>query len=97
MLRAPRQRAEVEKRYAADPQMMTRNASRFKDIRRWSLLGSAEYGTFPRCLSGRTTTRGRQQAIYTLPVESIETRWAQTDALAATMPVSTRSSIASAK
>ena len=82
VLRAPAERAEVEKRYAADPQMMTRNATRFKDIRRWSLLGSAEYGTF-RIVFLVYEDAQSQQAIYTLPIRKVETRWAQTDALAA--------------
>lgn len=81
-LRAPAERAEVEKRYAGDPQMMTRNAARFKDIRRWSLLGWAEYGAF-RIVFLVYEDAQAQQSIYTLPIRRVETRWAQTDALAA--------------
>jgi hypothetical protein len=80
-LRAPAERAEVEKRYASDPQMMTRNAARFKEIRRWSLLGWAEYGAF-RIVFLVFEDAQAQQNIYTLPIRRVEARWGQTDALA---------------
>jgi hypothetical protein len=81
-LRAPAERAEVEKRYGADPQMMARSAARFKETRKWSLVGWADYGAFRIVFLVYEDAQSRQ-AIYTLPLRRVEPRWAQTDALAA--------------
>lgn len=81
-LRAPAERAEVEKRYGGDPSMMARNTTRFNAVRKWGLLGWAEYGTFRIVFLTRDDTQSNAP-IYTLPLRRVENRWAQTDALAA--------------
>ena len=79
-LRAPAERADVQKRWA-DPAMMQRNAARFNQVRRWSVLGWAEYG------AARVVFLVKEDAssdpIYPLAIKRVENRWAQTDMFAA--------------
>ena len=79
-LRATAERPDVERRFR-DPQLMTRNASRFNAVRKWGLLGWAEYGAFRIVFLTRDDEQS-QSSIYTLPLRREGARWAQTDALA---------------
>ena len=72
--------ANLQKRYA-DPAMMQRNASRFKAVQKWSLLGWAEYGDIRVVFLAKEDTS--PSPTYALPIKRVEGRWAQTDALAA--------------
>ncbi len=78
-LRAPDERAELQKRYA-DPAMMQRNMTRFNAVRKWSLLGWAEYG--PVRVVFLVKEDQSPSPIYPLPIRRVEGRWAQTDVLA---------------
>ena len=79
-LRAPDERADVQKRYA-DPAMMQRNSSRFNQVRRWSLIGWAEYG--PARVVFLRKEDQTSDPVYVLTIRKVEGRWAQTDILAA--------------
>ena len=79
-LRAPNERADFQKRYA-DPEMMKRNAARFNQVSKWSLLGWAEYGAVRVVFLVKQDTT--PEPIYTLTIRKAEGRWTQTDALAA--------------
>jgi len=76
-LRAPAERADVERRLR---QALSLNTSRFNAVRKWSLLGWADYGTFRIVLLVRE--QDGPPAIYTLPLQRVGSHWAQTDALA---------------
>jgi hypothetical protein len=80
-LRAPTERADVQSRYK-DPSLMARNVSRFNAVRKWGLLGWANYGTFRIVFLTRDDERS-QSVIYTLPLKQVDGKWMQTDALAA--------------
>jgi hypothetical protein len=79
-LRAANERADFQKRYA-DPQMMLRNAARFNQVRKWSLLGWAEYGSVRVVLLVKEDST--PDPIFTLTVRKVDGRWTQTDVLAA--------------
>jgi hypothetical protein len=79
-LRAPDERADVQKRLA-DPQVVARNTTRFNDVRKWSLLGWAEYGAVRVVFLVKDDQSSTP--IYTLPIKRVSGRWTQTDALAA--------------
>lgn len=79
-LRNPAERADVERRLR-EGQLLSRNATQFKAIRKWSLLGWAEYGTYRIVLLAREQD-GAATNTYTLPLLRVGSRWAQTDALA---------------
>ena len=79
-LRAADERADLQKRYA-DPAMMQRNATRFNQVRKWSLLGWAEYG--PARVVFLEKQDQTSDPIYVLTIRKVEGRWAQTDVLAA--------------
>jgi len=79
-LRAPDERADVQKRYA-DPAMLQRNATRFNQVRRWSLLGWAEYG--PARVVFLAKEDQTSDPVYVLTIRKVDGRWAQTDILAA--------------
>jgi hypothetical protein len=79
-VRAPEERATLQRRLT-DPQVIARNTSRFNTIRRWSLLGWAEYG--PVRIVFLVKEDDTPNRIYTLPIKHVEGgRWAQTDVLA---------------
>lgn len=77
-LRAPQERSELQKRYA-DPSMIQRNAARFNAVRKWSLLGWAEYGSIRVVFLVKDDQSS--SPIYTLPIKRVEGHWAQTDAV----------------
>lgn len=79
-LRAPDERADVQKRYA-DPAMMQRNSARFNQVRRWSLIGWAEYGPVRAVFLAKEDQT--PDPVYVLTIRKVEARWAQTDVLAA--------------
>ena len=79
-LRAPDERAELQKRYA-DPTMMQRNSIRFNQVTRWSLLGWAEYGSVRVVLLVKEDST--PDRIFTLTIRKVGGRWTQTDVLAA--------------
>jgi hypothetical protein len=79
-LRAPNERKTVEGRLR-EPGLLARNASRFSAVKKWGLLGWAEYGALRIVFLAREDEQS-QSAIYTLPITRVEGRWAQTDALA---------------
>lgn len=79
-LRAPDERADLQKRWA-DPAMMQRNTARFNGVRVWSLLGWAEYGPIRVVFLVRDDQSSTP--IYTLMIRRVDGRWAQTDMLAA--------------
>ena len=81
ILRAPEERAELERRFK-DPVLMSRNASRFKQIRSWSLAGWIDYGTFRFVMLTKDDPLPSTSPIYTLPLKKTGARWGQTDALA---------------
>jgi hypothetical protein len=80
-LRAPKERTELEKRYR-EPGLLTRNASRFNEVRKWGLLGWADYGPLRIVFLTRDDSQS-QSTIYTLPITRVDGKWMQTDALAA--------------
>ena len=84
-LRAPKERTEVEKRFR-DPGLLSRNASRFNEVRKWGLLGWADYGVI-RIVFLTRDDEGSQSTIYTLPLTRVDGKWMQTDALAADVGV----------
>jgi len=79
VLRAADERAELQKRYA-DPAMIQRNAARFNQVRRWSLLGWAEYGPARVVFLGKEDSTA--DPVYVLTIRKVEGRWAQTDIFA---------------
>ena len=80
-LRFPAEQAELERRLRQNPNLLQANASRFRVVQSWSLLGSVRYGPFEVVLLAKqdpTSSTGT----YTLPLRRVNSRWAQTDALA---------------
>jgi hypothetical protein len=80
-LRVPDERADLQKRLA-DPQLLARNAARFKQIRSWSLLGWIDYGGFRVVMLAKDDPASSTSPVYTLPIKRTGARWAQTDGLA---------------
>jgi hypothetical protein len=80
-VRAPKERTDVERRYR-EPGLLARNAERFNAVRKWGLLGWADYGAVRIVFLTRDDEQS-QSTIYTLPVTRVDAKWMQTDALAA--------------
>jgi hypothetical protein len=80
-LRASDERGALQRRFA-DPQLLSRNAMRFKQIRSWSLLGWIDYGAYRIVMLTKDDPLPSTSPVYTLALKKEGTRWAQTDALA---------------
>lgn len=79
-LRAPSERSDFEQMLARKPNMVALNKDRFKTIKRWSIVGWVQYGTFRIVILVREEEQS-STLTYTLPLMQTSGRWGQTDAL----------------
>jgi hypothetical protein len=79
-LRPLDEKNEFEHRISQNPNIVSLNADRFKNIKQWSLIGWVEYGPFEIVLLVKQDEKLVMSA-YALPLIRTGENWAQTDAL----------------